>query len=154
MPRWPQRTIEQRFWEKVQKQDSCWLWTGLQYQTGYGHFDMPVDGKWKARRAHIVAYELTVGPVPEGLDLDHLCRVRLCVNPEHLEPVTRRVNLLRGGTIPAMRAAQTHCVNGHEFTQENTAYWSNCRNCRTCNYLRGLRRSDAEQKNGNRVVER
>lgn len=96
--------------------DSCWEWTGSLSSGGYGrtHF------AGATIVVHRMAYEAHVGPIPEGLQIDHLCRNRACCNPAHLEPVTAQVNILRGETIAASRAAQTHCVNGHEFTERNT----------------------------------
>lgn len=85
----------------------CWLWKGAT-ACGYGYF--------RHRPAHRFAYELYRGPIPEGLQLDHLCRVRSCVNPSHLEAVTQGVNLHRGETIAARNAAKTHCPKGHEYT--------------------------------------
>ena len=83
--------------------------------------------------AHRVVYEILVGPIPVGLELDHLCRNRACVNPDHLEPVTTRTNLLRGYSPWACRARQTHCKRGHEFTPENTYGTGDGRRyCRTC----------------------
>ena len=84
--------------------------------------------------AHRVAYRLEVGPIPRGLVLDHLCRVRNCVRPDHLEPVTRGENVLRGETIPAANRAKTACKDGHDFDEENTYIAPNghrgCRKCR------------------------
>lgn len=117
-----------RFWAKVDKTDGCWLWSAARTADGYGN--IKVDGK--ARRAHRLAYELSVGEIPAGLDLDHLCRNRSCVNPDHLEPVTRRENVLRGDGLAALRAKQTHCKSGHEFTPENTYTGSGGRSCRRC----------------------
>jgi hypothetical protein len=119
--------IEARFWAKVEKTDTCWVWSAAKI-SGYGAFKL--DGR--AIRAHRFAYELLVGPVPEGLPLDHLCRNRACVNPAHLEPVTHRVNILRGEGACAVKARQTHCIHGHEFTLENTYLKSGKRQCRTC----------------------
>ncbi len=82
----------ERFWAKVDRSGECWLWTGNVYRDGYGQFYV----ERRQVRAHRWAYESEVGPIPEGLVLDHLCRVRLCVRPSHLEPVTNRENLLRG----------------------------------------------------------
>ncbi len=85
-------------------------------------------------RAHRFAFEMARGPVPEGLQLDHLCRVRHCVNPGHLELVTSRVNTLRGTSFSAVNATKTHCPKGHPYSTENThTDASNKRHCRVCN---------------------
>lgn len=117
-------TPRERFLAKIEVQaDGCWIWTASLDTHGYGQF---YDGK-KLRKAYRVAYELYVGPVPEGLQLDHLCRVRRCVNPSHLEPVTQAENLRRGAL------ARTHCKHGHPFAGENLAIlngrWRRCRIC-------------------------
>lgn len=107
----------------------CWLWTGSLDRHGYGSFGV----RRHTTRAHRYAYELLVGPIPEGLVIDHLCRVRRCVNPAHLEPVTIAVNLARSGALEASRQwalARTHCRHGHEFTPENT--FTNVRGARVC----------------------
>jgi hypothetical protein len=95
---------------------------------------LAVDGRdWLAHR---YAYLTLVGPIPDGLVLDHLCRTRACWNPAHLEAVPQRTNVLRGVGIAAVRARQTACRSGHEFTPENTAYKRNgTRYCKTCNRL-------------------
>lgn len=97
------RSLADRFWEKVEKTETCWNWTASLNGNGYGQFALET---WPLvlRGAHRIAYLLVVGPIPEGLDLDHLCRNRRCVNPAHLEPVTRQVNLRRG-TNARRRAA-------------------------------------------------
>jgi hypothetical protein len=114
----------------VDKSGECWLWTASQRGNGYGQFT--VNGKGVS--AHRFAYELMIGPIPEGLDLDHLCRARACVNPAHLEPVTNAENILRGTCPPAINARKTHCPRGHEYTPENTyvnpAGGRECRACR------------------------
>lgn len=92
--------------------------------------------------AHRFAYELLVGPIAQGMTLDHKCRTRLCVRPDHLEPVTNRENVLRGESVAAQRARQTHCVHGHELTEANTIRLPsrpNQRLCRRCKYDRAAR---------------
>lgn len=109
----------------------CWVWSGAPNTSGYGM--LRIDRK-TSQLAHRVGYELLVGPIPEGLQLDHLCRNRLCVNPAHLEPVDSRTNTLRGETLAARQAAQTHCVHGHPFSGENlTVTRFGKRRCNTCN---------------------
>ena len=121
-------TVTERFWAKVNKTDTCWLWTAGTSVEGYGRFRL----NDRSRKAHQVSYEMHVGPIPEGKVLDHLCRVPGCVNPAHLEPVTDRENILRGTAPAAVNAAKTHCKRGHEFTDDNT-YWSKGkRSCKTC----------------------
>lgn len=126
----PDSVAISRFWAKVDKSGECWLWRGHTSVGGYGDFAV-----WKNRHygAHRLAYELLVGPIPDGLHIDHLCRVRNCVNPAHLEPVTCKENLLRGQTFQAANARKTHCIHGHPFDDSNT-YWrpAGGRGCRTC----------------------
>lgn len=107
------------FWAQVDKVSDpagCWLWTGCLTTMGYG--TIRVAGV--RHRAHRLSYRLVAGPIPKGLVLDHLCRVRHCVNPAHLEPVTDRENILRGVSVSAQNARATHCIDGHEFTAANT----------------------------------
>lgn len=109
---------------KVLKVDGCWRWTGALTQNGYGHIRTPDR---RMALAHRLVYEHLVGPIPRGLEIDHLCRFRNCVNPEHLEPVTHVENM--------RRAHLTHCRRGHEFTPENTYIRPGKyprRVCRTC----------------------
>lgn len=116
----------------------CWLWAGLVSSSGYGIYLVKIDGKWRQRKAHRLLYELERGEIPEGLVIDHLCRVRQCVNPEHLEPVTIGENLMRGEGLQARNRRKTHCVNGHGYTPENTIFRkheNNGRRCRTCNNI-------------------
>ncbi len=120
--------IADRFWPKVDLTEGCWLWTGAKSR-GYGQL---YDGA-RMRQAHTLSYEMHVGPVPDGLQLDHLCRVRHCVNPAHLEPVTCRENLLRGDTPSARNLAKTHCPQGHPYDEPNTQRKPDGRRaCRAC----------------------
>jgi len=93
----------------------CIEWQGYILANGYGQIHLR-KGKGGKVQAHRYVYEKAIGAIPEGLELDHLCRNRKCVNPNHLEPVTRRENLLRGETIPARNAAKTHCPKGHDYS--------------------------------------
>lgn len=126
--------LPERFWSKVSPQPDagCWLWVASTSSSGYGQF----SGEQRRRRlAHRVTYETLVGPVPAGLELDHLCRVRRCCNPAHLEPVTRSENHRRGIADEVHRAqqlAKTHCPKGHQYTPENTYLKAGARSCRRC----------------------
>lgn len=133
-----------RFWSKVQPEgdggvDNCWLWVGQLNANGYGVFK--TGGPGSATGAHRVAYELMVDNIPEGLQIDHLCRTTSCVNPWHLEPVTAQVNVARstaGSAARARQQAKTHCPKGHEYTEANvlvkkTNYGGTSRGCRACN---------------------
>lgn len=105
----------------------CWLWAGHIQPKGYG---TARNITRRLQLAHRLIYELMKGPIPEGLTIDHLCRVRSCVNPDHMEPVTNRVNILRGYNPPAIQARRTHCPRGHSLAN---AYKSKGhRMCRTC----------------------
>ena len=121
-------TLPDRFWDKVQMEPNtgCWLWDGHVGANGYGQ----IKGKLKVMGAHRFSYEGHIGQIPDGLDLDHLCRVRSCVNPAHLEPVTRKENARRG-----LRGMKTHCPQGHPYSGENLYVYSNghrrCKKCRT-----------------------
>ncbi len=122
--------IAARFLERLDKTDPSGCWFGYRKPRADGYTPMLIDGRWTY--AHRLAYELLVGPVTDGLELDHLCRDPRCVNPAHLEPVTRRENLVRGETIVARQVKATHCVNGHEFTLSNTYTRKSRRSCRAC----------------------
>src|SRR4051812_35821312 len=101
------------FWAKVvpTEADACWIWVGPVSERGYGVFTDPArPRKRRCRAAHRYAYEELRTSIPPGLVLDHLCRTPLCVNPWHLEPVTQRVNTLRGVSVVAAQAVQTHCL--------------------------------------------
>lgn len=145
--------LGQRFWAKVNKDGPvhpvlgtpCWLWTATPTPLGYGR--IRVDRQTR-RQAHVVAYELVNGPVPDGMDLDHLCHThddecpggpsclhRRCVHPEHLEAVPPLVNNSRGkkGLRGSNNATKTHCPHGHPYDEANTVRHSDgSRQCRTC----------------------
>ena len=112
----------------------CWLWMGACNQKGYGQIRQQGG---KRQVAHRVIYELLKGPIPERLTLDHLCRMKICVNPNHLEIVTLRENILRGNGIPAQNARKTHCLHGHLFDDKNTVVDPNGhRRCKKCSVMK------------------
>lgn len=138
---------KQRFWAKVDKDGPipeyrpqlgpCWLWTAAVNLDGYGRFETSTG----PQRIHRLAHEWLIGPIPEGLTVDHLCRVRHCVRPDHLEAVTNRVNVLRGFGITAAAARKTHCPQGHPYAGANLYVSPKGRRyCRLCARARHLAR--------------
>ncbi len=126
-------TLPQKLQDRISPEPNtgCWLWSGFVVPHGYGYF--------MREPAHRRVYRELRGEIPAGLDLDHLCRVRCCVNPDHLEPVTRSVNLLRGLGPQVQRERgrlRTHCKHGHEFTERTTIIKCGRRACRECARLR------------------
>lgn len=130
----------ERMWRRINKAGAvgawrpdlgpCWEWMGARFQ-GSGYAMVTVDRN--PRRGHRYIYELLVGPIPDGLTLDHLCMVRHCVNPTHLEPVTNGENQRRSPfTLAGANARKTHCPRGHEYDAENTCYSGGRRHCRAC----------------------
>lgn len=109
--------------------DGCWLFTSAVNPNGYGYFSI----KGRYYLAHRVVYEWRVGPIPQGKQIDHLCRVRRCVNPDHLEPVTCKENTHRGDGPAGRNARKTHCKRGHPFNEANTHLrLAGGRSCRAC----------------------
>jgi len=148
------RTAAERFWAKVERDglDDCWLWTAnTTGASGYGLF---YDGATTIV-AHRFSYQEAKGPIPDGLVIDHICRVRLCVNPEHLTPRTNRENVLIGIGPTAVNAAKTVCIRGHEFaTRPNGS-----RYCPTCvretkRRSQAKRMADPEHRERRRAQER
>lgn len=125
--------VAERFWARVDADADCWEWTGAILQSGYGVFRAVADGK---RMAHRVAWELLVGPIPEGHHIDHLCLNRRCVNPAHLDPVTPAENVRRADAGRAQKH-RARCPKSHPLTEDNIIRnrrgW---RSCRTCHYDR------------------
>lgn len=137
-----------RFFSKVSKrEDGCWEWIGGRFTQGYGVFVLG----GKARRAHRVLYVWTHGD--PGLGLDHECRNRWCVNPDHLTPKTAKENVLLGVGPTAVNAAKTHCVNGHEFNEQNTYLTreEGWRYCRACSRERMARKRETHRDHINAV---
>jgi HNH endonuclease len=136
-PAFADSRLEERFWSRICVAASgCWEWNGPRDEHNYGRISVG----YFQHGAHRFVYQALVGPIPDGLQLDHLCRNPPCVNPAHLEPVTPRENLLRGDTIAAANAAKTHCPQGHPYSPENTRLASGKRRCRRCESAAGARR--------------
>ncbi|WP_104128075.1 HNH endonuclease signature motif containing protein [Cryobacterium sp. Y57] len=128
----PQKKADPRFWSKVDRSEGCWLWNASVDKFGYGRFTIR---RGKVQRAYRYSYEQLVGPIPAGLQIDHLCRVRACVNPAHLEAVSQRVNVLRGNSPGAVAFRTNTCARGHSLTDAYLAHRSDgtiSRRCRPC----------------------
>ena len=133
-----------RLWRRIIKTEFCWIWTGSKVR-GYGN----IMFGGRVQRVHRVVYELLRGTIGQGLELDHLCRQHSCVNPEHLEPVTHRENVLRGNSPAAIHARQTHCDHGHRLSESNTyRYDGGRRRCRTCTLSRNKKSRDRINASG------
>ena len=139
----PQFRIQSHFWDKIEKTEACWLRRGTNRGHGYGTMSI----RNKTYYAHRFAYELLIGPIPDGLCLDHLCRNTLCVNPEHLEPVTNAENLLRGQNPWAINARKTYCQMGHPYDKTNTYVRPDgSRRCKICTRSQNNGRYHRKQK--------
>jgi hypothetical protein len=162
----PERVIEKLKSRIVVAENGCWLYTGA-LAAGYGNIGWSLGHRRMVNdRTHRVLYQAMKGPIPEGLDLDHTCHDprkchpdnpadcphRRCCNPDHLEPVTRRENLRRGGGMAGQRAAVTECPQGHSYDDENTMVDKlGRRNCKKCVYARNRA---AYERNREKRVER
>jgi len=151
------RTPRDFFLEKVDKNGGvpsngrasgrCWLWTGAISETGYGVLTV----RYKRKYAHRIAYEYEFGEIPDGLVIDHLCSVRNCVNPAHLEATTQGDNLRRSdATLPSVNSRKTHCPHGHQYTDANTYYsrgksGGQTRKCKACTIDRAKRRINDQE---------
>ena len=127
------------FWARVKKSanpNECWQWTGAQSHHGYGRMSVWLDGQNRkvGIAPHRFAYELLVGPIAKGLEIDHLCSNKGCVNPAHLEAVAHMTNIHRGGTgkLNNYRSRKTYCSQGHPYDLLNTKWYRNKRFCRAC----------------------
>lgn len=128
--------------------NGCWIWQLSKEKKGYGRMKV----NYKTLMAHRVSYEAFVKNIPEGLQIDHLCKNTSCVNPDHLEPVTAKENLHRSSLTDRWKAKKqiSHCPQGHEYTESNTlikknAWGNDCRNCRKCNSEREKVRYNAKK---------
>lgn len=133
--------IQDRLWRHIEPEpmSGCWVWVANRYVAGYGQTSVgsKTDGSVRKKYVHRLMYELMRGPIPVGLNIDHLCRMPSCVNPDHLEPVTQRENLLRGEGIIARASKATHCPYGHSLDDAYVYYGK--RRCRPCAVERSRR---------------
>ena len=133
--------VIKRFWDKVdiKGKDECWEWKASDNGTGYGKFYLKGWQNSEFIYAHRVSYILYYGKIPKNYEIDHLCRNRICVNPQHLEAVLGKINILRGISCSAQNARKTHCIKGHLLSDENLYHLGEgekriCKICRKENY--------------------
>jgi len=138
--------VERKFWNRVsfgQGPGACWAWTGARSDSGYGNF----YANGRVQSSHRFSYEFLVGPIPDGLCIDHLCRNPNCVNPTHMEPVTTGENILRGVGASATNARKTHCKHGHRLSDDNVGEHhsgTGWRECLTCGRMKARKRRKAD----------
>lgn len=139
-----------KFWARVAYIGDCWVWTGVLDRYGYA---AAITFGGRKQRAHRFAYEAFTGSIPAGMQIDHLCRNRSCVNPSHLEAVTGIENTRRGRGVGMVNARKTHCIRGHEFTPENTYIGKSRkhRRCREC--MRATARKRELQRKARRAAQ-
>jgi HNH endonuclease len=132
--------LEQRIAERIRVEDDCWIWTRGTTREGYALLSV----RNRTYVVHRLMYEILIGPIPEGLTLDHMCERPSCVNPFHCELSTMRENILRGNGPPAVNARKTHCKNEHPLSGENLYLHPDgrreCRICRRASFTRANRR--------------
>jgi len=128
------KTPSMRFYERVEMipEAGCWIWLGSYSGSGYGAFSLTIGPYKSLTEAHRASYWMFKGPIPKGMHIDHLCKVKQCVNPYHLDCVTPRENIMRSCSPSAINVAKTHCIVGHPFSKENTYWHKNKRGCRIC----------------------
>jgi hypothetical protein len=132
-----------RFWSYVNKvPGACWQWTGPKSGAGYGYF----TDKREKISAHRLSYEIAKGKIADGLVIDHLCRNTLCVNPDHLDAVSVKVNIIRGTSPSAKNSQKTHCKRGHPLSGSNLMSQAGYRQCRYCKVMRGRNRALSHRK--------
>lgn len=128
---------------------NCWIWLGASGSTRNGHSHYGhITINYKNKKVHRVVYEMLVGPIPKGEEIDHLCKATLCCNPDHLQPVPHSTNCQRG-QAGKYQLLKTHCPQGHEYSSENTYWYKNRRTCRICAYEKGKRHVEKNRKRVN-----
>lgn len=145
----------EKFFTRVADPESCWIWRGSRSTYGYGMVSGCREDGHRHLMAHRVLYEAEVGPIPEGMQLDHFyCDNGKggCVRPSHCRPVSQRENLLRSESMAARNAAKTHCPKGHEYTEENTLPKGDWRECKTCKYEKIKAYKDANPEKARAAV--
>ena len=148
------RTALQSWIRYVEFTATCWLWTGSKTDRGYPSFGARKESPTLSSRAHRFSYEMFVGPIPDDMELDHLCRVRHCVNPFHLEIVNHRENVLRGTSPLAVNAAKDRCIRGHWLVEGNIYHRKSggLRACRQCHLDSGKARKEKIHAQRSRAI--